>query len=98
MSLNLVYICIFLINTRRDCIVTNIIVWSLFIRDVFTDPGKYGFPKFTHITQPLLLSILKKLISFLIIYIKIIIIGLTSKTHFSSLLLSSFSIKFTLDA
>ena len=34
MSLNLMYISIFLISSRRDCILVNLVIWGIFIRDV----------------------------------------------------------------
>jgi hypothetical protein len=40
MSLNLVYICIFIITSRMDCFLVNSIVWSMFIRDTLIQPGK----------------------------------------------------------
>ena len=40
MSLNLTYICIFLINKRRDCIIVNSIVWAMFVKDTLIHPGK----------------------------------------------------------
>ena len=39
LSMNLIYILTFLVITRRDCIILNIVVWSLFIYDVFTLQG-----------------------------------------------------------
>jgi len=39
MSLNLTYICIFLITKKADCIFINLLAWTLFIRDTFLDPG-----------------------------------------------------------
>ena len=40
MSLNVVYVCIFLVMDRVDCVVVNLITWTLFIKDTFTHSGK----------------------------------------------------------
>ena len=39
LSFNLIYIGAFLVFNRRDCIILNIITLSLFVKDVFMEPG-----------------------------------------------------------
>lgn len=40
LSFNLIYIGVFLVFNRRDCIILNLITLSLFVKDVFMEPGK----------------------------------------------------------
>ena len=39
MSLNQVYVCVFLVTSRKMCILANIIVWGLFVKDTMQRPG-----------------------------------------------------------
>ena len=77
LGMNLIFMGIFLVITRRDCIMLNIFMWSLYMFDVFQQEGKF---------YKNLLSILNHWL------------GLTRDTYIASILLSAFTIKFTLDA
>lgn len=46
LSFNLIYINVFLVFTRRDCIILNITTFGLFCKDVFMQPGKKFFNSF----------------------------------------------------
>lgn len=41
MSLNLTYICIFVITSRKDCILVNSMVQCIFIYHTIVQPGKH---------------------------------------------------------
>ena len=42
MSLNQVYVCVFLVTSRRLCMLANILVWGLFIKDTIQRQGNFS--------------------------------------------------------
>lgn len=85
LSFNLIYINVFLIFHRKDCIILNLITLTLFCRDVYMQPGKFN----KHFKAISKLSDIK---------ITLFIIGLTIQSSLSAFFLSVFSFKFTLEA
>ena len=44
LGINLIFMGIFLVITRRDCILLNLLVWSMYIYDIFNQQGNALLP------------------------------------------------------